>query len=243
MTSVDTTGPEPEGDDIVAAEYVLGVLPADERTAATRRIDLDAAFSRIVDKWEVYFSPLAAAYQAVEAPAGVKPAVDRRLFTAGAATQAPAPRETGGGLLSSLGFWRGLAAAAIAVLAIYVVVPLVIPPVQVPQTRLVASLAPNASDVSYLAVYDPAAGEVSLSHVSGDRGAGHDYELWMVEGKNAPVSMGVIPAGDTARLPVTPEIKAKLDKGVALAISLEPAGGSPNGKPTQVVAVGGVQSI
>ena len=33
-------------------------------------------------------------------------------------------------------------------------------------------------------------------------------------------------------LPVKPEIKAKLDKGVALAISLEPAGGSPNGQPT-----------
>ena len=54
----------------------------------------------------------------------------------------------------------------------------------------------------------------------------------MVEGQNAPVSMGVIPAGDTARLAVKPEIKAKLDKGVALAISLEPAGGSPNGQPT-----------
>jgi anti-sigma-K factor RskA len=242
MTSVDNTGPEPEGDDIVAAEYVLGVLPAAERTAATRRIDLDGAFARIVDKWEVYLAPLAVAYQAVEAPAGVKPAIDRRLFTAGAATR-PAPREAGGGLLSSLGFWRALAAAAIAAFAIYVTVPLVIPPVQVPQPRLIASLAPNASDVSYLAVYDAASGEVSLSHVSGDRGAGHDYELWMVEGQNAPVSMGVIPAGDTVRLPVKPEIKAKLDKGVALAISLEPAGGSPNGKPTQVVAVGGLQSI
>ena len=112
-----------------------------------------------------------------------------------------------------------------------------------PQTRLVASLAPNASDVSYLAVYDAATGEVALSHVSGERGAGRDYELWMVEGQNAPVSMGVIPAGDTARLAVKPEIRAKLDKGVALAISLEPAGGSPNGQPTTVVAVGGLQSL
>ena len=82
-----------------------------------------------------------------------------------------------------------------------------------------------------------------MSHVSGERGAGQDYELWMVEGQNAPVSMGVIPAGDTARLSVKPEIKAKLDKGVALAISLEPAGGSPTASPPTVVAVGGLQSI
>jgi anti-sigma-K factor RskA len=241
MTSVDTTGPEPEGDEIVAAEYVLGVLPADERVTATRRIDIDAAFARIVDKWEVYFSPLAAAYQAVEAPAGVKPAVDRRLFTAGTAPTPQAPATAG--LFSSLGFWRGLAAAALAALVLYIVVPIVIPPVQVPTARLVASLAPSQSDVSYLAVYDPASGEVSLSHVSGERGADRDYELWMVEGQNAPVSMGVIPAGDAVRLPVKPDVKAKLAKGVALAISLEPKGGSPNGKPTQVVAVGGLQSI
>jgi anti-sigma-K factor RskA len=239
MTSVDTTGPEPEGDDIVAAEYVLGVLPADERTVATRRIDADNAFARLVDKWEVYFAPLAVAYQPVEAPAGVKPAVDRRLFTAGAAQ----PRETGGGLLSSLGFWRSLAAALVAVFAIYVAVPLVIPPTVVPQVRLVASIAPANSDVSYVAVYDQAAGEVSLSRVSGEPGANQDFELWMVEGQNAPVSMGVIPQGVTARLKVSPETIAKLGTGDLLAISREPLGGSTTGAPTVVVAAGGLQSI
>lgn len=240
MTSVDTTGPEPEGDDVVAAEYVLGVLPADERVAASRRIDLDAAFARLVDRWEVHFAPLAEAYQPVEAPADVKPAIDRRL--SGAAAQ-PAPRETSGGLLGSLGFWRGLAAAAVAAFALYILVPLVVPPAQIPQTRLIASIAPANSDVSYLAVYDPGAGEVSLSWVSGAPGADRDFELWMVEGQNAPVSMGVIPAGTTPRIAVGPETVARLAQGVALAISLEPKGGSPTGSPTQVVAAGGLQSI
>jgi anti-sigma-K factor RskA len=239
MTSVDNNEPERGSDDIVAAEYVLGVLPAAERSEATRRIDLEAAFARLVEQWEGYFAPLAVAYQAVEPPASVKTALDRRLFAIGGAV----PSATQPSLWSSLALWRGLAAAAIAAFAIYLAVPYINPPAPVPQTRLVASLAPNASDVSYLAVYDAAIGEVALSHVSGERGAGHDYELWMVEGQNAPVSMGVIPAGDTARLAVKPEIRAKLDKGVALAVSLEPAGGSPNGKPTTVVAVGGLQSI
>jgi anti-sigma-K factor RskA len=239
MTSVDNNEPERGSDDIIAAEYVLGVLPAAERTAATRRIDLEAAFARLVEQWEGYFSPLNVAYQAVEPPASVKVALDRRLFAIGGAAPSAPPQPS---LWSSLALWRGLAAAAIAAFAIYIALPFINPPVSVPQTRLVASIAPADSDVSYLAVYDAAAGEVSLSRVSGDPGTG-DFELWMVEGQNAPVSMGVIPAGETARIAVTPETKAKLDKGVALAISLEPKGGSPNGAPTKVVAAGGLTNI
>ena len=239
MTSVDNNEPERGSDDIVAAEYVLGVLPAAERTAATRRIDLEAAFARLVEQWEGYFSPLNVAYQAVEPPASVKVALDRRLFAIGGAAPSTPPQPS---LWSSLALWRGLAAAAIAAFAIYIAVPYVNAPVPVPQARLVASIAPADSDVSYLAVYDAAAGEVSLSRVSGNPGTG-DFELWMVEGQNAPVSMGVIPAGDTARIAVKPETKAKLSKGVALAISLEPKGGSPTGAPTKVVAAGGLSDI
>jgi anti-sigma-K factor RskA len=243
MSSVEDSGPEGGGDDIVAAEYVLGVLSAEERAAAARRIDSDAAFARLVDQWEVWFAPLGLTYQPVEAPASVKAAVDRRLFGAGTAPQgastqgAPAAR-----LWSSLAFWRTLAAAALALLAIYIAVPYISPPAEAP--RLVASLSAEGSDVRYLAVYDAALSEVALSHVSGERGAGRDFELWMIEGANAPVSMGVIPAGESVHLPVAPATKAKLEQGAVLAVSLEPAGGSPTGQPTgPVVAAGDLRSI
>lgn len=240
MTSVDNHEPELGGDDLVAAEYVLGVLPVDERTTAARRIDQDAVFARLVDKWEVHFAPMSSAYPPVEAPAAVKAAVDRRLFAA-SATQASAQ----GGLWSSLGFWRMLAAAAIAALAIYVAIPFMAPSGEAPQTRFVASLAAEGSDVHYLAIYDAASGEVSLSHVSGERAAGRDFELWMIEGQNtAPVSMGVIPVGATVHLAVSPDKKAKLEAGAVLAVSLEPAGGSPTGQPTgPVVAAGDLKTI
>ena len=58
MSLVDDIGPDGGGDDIVAAVYVLGVLPADERQIAERRIEAEPAFTRLVDRWEVYFSPL-----------------------------------------------------------------------------------------------------------------------------------------------------------------------------------------
>ncbi|RUU68003.1 anti-sigma factor, partial [Mesorhizobium sp. M7A.T.Ca.TU.009.01.1.2] len=154
------------------------------------------------------------------------------------------PAESRGGLWSSLAFWRGLAAAAVAALAIYILVPTLNPPVEQPQARLVASLAAEGSDVRYLAVYDAAHHEVGLSHVSGERASGKDFELWMIEGKNPPVSMGVIPTGATAHIVVSPAAQQKLAQGAVLAVSLEPSGGSPTGQPTgPVVAAGDLKSI
>lgn len=240
MTLAEDNGPERGGDDLLAAEYVLGVLSADERQIVSRRIDADTDFARLVDGWEVRLSPMAAAYPEIEPPASVKIALDRRLF----ASTATAPAEARAGLWSSLAFWRGLAAAAVAALAIYIAVPYLNPPVVQPQARLVASLAADGSDVKYLAIYDAAHHEVDLSHVSGERAAGKDFELWMIEGKNPPVSMGVIPVGSTAHIVVSPAAQQKLAQGAVLAVSLEPAGGSPTGQPTgPVVAAGDLKSI
>ncbi len=240
MTLAEDNGPERGGDDLLAAEYVLGVLAADERQIASRRIDTETAFAGLVDAWEVHFAPMASGYAAVEPPASIKVAIDRRLFASTSATSA-APS---GGVWASLVFWRGLAAAAIAALAVYVALPYVSPPVPQPETRLVASLAADNSPVKYLAVYDAARHEVGLSLVSGDRGAGKDFELWMIEGKNAPVSMGVIPAGQSVRMAVTPAVQQKLAQGAVLAVSVEPAGGSPTGQPTgPVVAAGDLKGI
>ncbi|TIS60456.1 anti-sigma factor [Mesorhizobium sp.] len=236
MTLAEDNGPERGGDDLLAAEYVLGVLAADERQIVSRRIDAETGFARLVEAWELYLSPMAAAYPEIAPPATVKPAIDRRLFASTATTQ---PRA---GLWSSLPFWRGLAAAAVAALAIYIAVPYVNPPVE--QPRLVASLAADGSDVKYLVVYDAAHRDVGLSHVSGERAAGKDFELWMIEGKNPPVSIGVIPDGQTAHMTISPAMQQKLAQGAVLAVSLEPAGGSPTGQPTgPVVAVGDLKSI
>ncbi|ESY07155.1 anti-sigma factor [Mesorhizobium sp. C386A] len=240
MTLAEENGPERGGDDLLAAEYVLGVLPADERQIASGRIDAETGFASLVDSWEVNLSPIAAAYAEVEPPATIKPAIDRRLFSSTAAS-GTAPS---GSLWSSLSFWRGLTAAALAALVLYVAVPYVRSPVVVPQERLVASLAAEGSDVKYLVVYDASRRDVGLSLVSGERAAGKDFELWMIEGKNAPVSMGVIPAGQVTHIPVTPAVQQKLAQGAVLAVSVEPTGGSTTGQPTgPVVAAGDLKGI
>lgn len=238
MSLADDIGTERGGEDLTAAEYVLGVLPADEREIASRRLDSDAAFARDVDRWEVHFSPMATAYASVEPPATVKVAVDRRLFAGNEAAVRAAVDETPAGFWSSLAVWRTLALAALAAFALYVVVPYINPTIEAPQQRLVASLAAQGSDVHYMAVFDAATGELSLAHATGDRGANRDFELWMVEGSNAPVSMGVIPVGSSIHIAIPEAAREKIGSGIVLAISREPTGGSPTGTPTEVVAAG-----
>ena len=80
--------------------------------------------------------------------------------------------------------------------------------------------------------------------MAGEPAQGSDFELWVIEGQQAPVSLGVIPEGASARLPVSDQLRAKMVSGALFAISVEPAGGSPTGQPTgPVVAAGDLKSI
>ena len=244
MIFEDDHGPMDESDDMLAAEYVVGALPAEERRQAALRIERDPTFARLVEAWEARLSPLSAGYPEIEPPAAAKQAIDRALFATGSAVAAT-PSAASGGIWQSLAFWRGLSAVALALLVVAVAVPLLrAPRTQQGGTQFVASIAPKDSAVSYLAYYDPATRDLALAHISGNRGSGHDFELWAIEGQAKPVSIGVIPAGKTIRVRINPEIGKLLANGGTLAISLEAPGGSTTGQPTgPVVALGGLNRI
>lgn len=238
MTPADENGWEHGGDDMVAAEYVLGVTPAQERQAVARRIAADMEFARLVDAWEERLSPLARDYDEVQPPETVKRALDRRLFdTAPSGSVAP-------GFWQSLALWRAIAAASLVALVVYAAIPFIGPPAEDPTLGLVASLAAEDSDVRYLAVYDAEHDRVGLSHLSGAPAAERDFELWVIEGDNPPVSLGIIPPGEAVQLTVPEAASRALGENAVLAISLEPAGGSPTGQPTgPVVAAGDLRKI
>jgi len=69
--------------------------------------------------------------------------------------------------------------------------------------------------------------------------AGKDYELWVIRGREPPVPAGLLRAGPsgTVLASIDPRLLAiPLD---ALAVSVEPQGGSPSGRPTgDIVLVG-----
>ncbi len=110
MTSEKDEGSEERSDDLLAAEYVLGVLTSSERQIASSRMSSDPVFAQLVQDWEVQLAPLAAAYAEFEPPTSIKTQLDRQLV----AMVDTSPAQPQSGLWSSLAFWRGLAAATVA---------------------------------------------------------------------------------------------------------------------------------
>lgn len=204
-----------ELDDALAAEYVLGVLDLAERSAADARLKRDAGFAAMVAAWEERLSGLNDDFADVPAP-NLLPQIEARLFPVAAKPQR-----------AWLGWLTGaLTAAAIAAAALYVV-PRSSPP------ELVATL--QAADQPLVIAASYADGMLSINQSAGPAAAtGSVYELWLIAGDNAPVSLGLIDSQSSQRpIPDLPE-------GAVLAISLEPAGGSTTGAPTGPVLVTGV---
>lgn len=239
MSGVDQQRPgedQPDGgDDILAAEFALGVLPPEDQAALARRAETDPAFARLVSDWQDRLLPRADGFAPTDPAPSVKQSLDTHLF--GTAQARP-------GIWRSLGLWRGLTAAATAAFLLALALPALSPPT--PEVRLVALLAHEGSNVHYMAVYDTDDGEVGLSHLSGNPAAGQDFELWVIQDpQQAPVSLGVIPAGQpAAHLAVDARTRALVEAGAQLAITLEPQGGSATGLPTgDVVAAGDLRGI
>jgi anti-sigma-K factor RskA len=61
---------------------------------------------------------------------------------------------------------------------------------------------------------------------------GRSLELWAIPADGKPISLGVIPAGGSGKVELSETQKALIGKPIALAVSLEPKGGSPTGQPT-----------
>lgn len=212
--------PEGEETDLLAAEYVLGTLPLAEREACATRLRRDQGFAAAVARWEERLSGLNDAFDEAPPP-DLLPRIEARLF--GISTTPAKAR---------VPFWRswfgGAAAAAALGMAILMFLPA--PP---PALAPVTTLAAENTDLRYaVGLRD---NELHLTRLSGPGAApGRVHELWLIAGDAAPVSLGLITA-DSAILPA-----ADLRKGMVLAISLEPTGGSPTGAPTGPVLVTGV---
>lgn len=237
MSGADNTRMPNGGDDLIAAEYVLGVLDADARARAEARLENDRSFALLIKAWETRLSPLNDDYEAVVPPAAVKAALDKRLFTSTASAKS--------GLLQSLGFWRGLSFAALALAAVAIIPDLLRREPEVTKSApIIASMQAEGGDIRFVALYEPGNDEIRISTVKADKAADRDFELWLIEADGKPKSMGLIPAGQTLALKVKPELVALISAGDTFAVTVEPLGGSPTGDPTgPVIAAGAGREI
>lgn len=203
-----------EEDLVLAGEYVTGLLSLAERAAIEARLRRDPAFVALVTDWENRLADLNDGYAEAPAP-NLLPAIEARLFPVAAK-----PRR------NWLGWLGGAAAAASLAVAVLVMLPPVTP------APVIATLASTDAPLRYEAAY--ADGALIVTRVAGTPApAGQVHELWIIAPDSVPVSLGLLAE---ASLTIT---AAKPPAGWVLAVSLEPAGGSPTGAPTGPVLLTG----
>jgi anti-sigma-K factor RskA len=218
--------------DALAAEYVLGTMPARARARFARIAHNDSAVAAAIRSWETRLAPLAEGAAPVTPPPRVWTAIAQRLgLTRIDAVDAP--------WWARIGFWRSFALTSFA-LAMAFGVTLFTPKSPVTDAPIVVVLA--GADAKPALIATAMRGERTLTVKLVGAAAvpsGKALELWMLPTGSAPKSLGLIPDTGVGRvaLPSPPDVS--LANVPALAVSLEPAGGSPTGAPTGPVLYSG----
>ena len=229
----------PELADRLAAEYAAGLMRGGARRRLESLLPAHPTLRSAVRAWHDRLMPLTLAVTPVEPSAAVWKRIESRLG-GGAVPQGTAARAVG-----RLAFWRAF--ASIAGLATLVLAVLLATPGPV-QPPIIVVLTPTAGQPG---TAGPAPASIVASISADGRGivtrplvnvnlaADRTLELWSLPRDGAPRSLGLI-AGDRATVLQRGRL---LDDTDALAVSLEPPGGSTTGAPTgPVLFVGKLSS-
>jgi len=234
--------------DLNAAERALGHAPTGGETPADRAAR---------EAWERRLAPMLASAKDVAPPEGMLARIEAVIGKAAPApaTKTPeAPAEFSSGLAGigaevihlrrRVGVWKsvaGAAMAAAAALAIYVAVPQqTAEPVDtaIGAKYVAVVTADDGGQTGLLIHFDTETGVATVIPAGARAPDGASYEMWhLPEGATTPVSLGLLPENAVARQTIVAA------EGDLFAISLEPAGGSPTGQPTQPVYHGTVVRV
>ena len=236
---------KPELIERLASEYVLGTLAGGARRRFASWMKQDAALRRTVAEWEDRLTPMAAAVREAHPPKTLWPAIEAQL----------GPRTAEAiGWWSSLAFWRGFALTAsgvAAALALFIGVrpPQIVERVQIVERQVEKPMrvsdGANPWQPSYVATLTDGTGKTMLMVYIGRKSdelwikyegdnmpTDASLELWGMDEAGQPKSLGLIHSKGKSvmKLPVIADKSIAQYK--ALAVSMEPPGGSTTGSPT-----------
>ena len=217
----------------LAAEYVLGTLRGRARQRFEALLAEDPALHAAVQQWEAYLVPLAERVAPVEPPARVWKAIESRIATRGAAP-------TRASFWSSLNFWRSFGMVAGGLASVLLAAFLYISTGPRGEPVFVAVLtAPDSSPRAVVSMHSPDLLRVRMVKPWGGM-ENKGLELWVLPKDGAPRSLGMVSnaMGDTL-IKIT-AADPRVQGANALALSMEPPGGSPTKQPTGPVLCSGM---
>jgi anti-sigma-K factor RskA len=230
--------------DALAAQYVAGTLRGRARARFEALLPSHPALQAAVRDWQARLMPLTGVLPAETPPPRVWQRIEQQLWPKAAPAAAPAALNVQR-LWQRLALWRGLAGfATVAALGL----GLLLANPQPTQPPVVVVLQSTGGD--------PAVAGNVVASFSGDGRAvvarpltpvalnqDRVLELWWARAEGPPTSLGLIRSNGTTVLS-----RGQLPGGLRgsgidhMAVSVEPPGGSPTGKPTgPVVFYGKIQ--
>jgi anti-sigma-K factor RskA len=224
--------------DALAAQYVAGTLRGRARHRFEALLGAHAALRAAVRRWQDRLMPLTAVLAPQTPPLRVWQGVERTLWPQLAAAAALPP------WWQRLGFWRAASGAA-SVAALALAVLLVTPAVQAPPIVVVLQGTGDPAQpagASFVASFS-ADGRALVTRPLTPVALQNDrvLELWAVPPQGAPRSLGLISTNGVTVIPrdKLPQRVLESANTSALAVSVEPPGGSPTGAPTGPVVFAG----
>lgn len=218
----------PLPDDERAAAYVLGTLSAAQRKEVERVMAGDGQLRAALRFWEERLLPLTSIPQPVTPSLALWERIDRSVASAPARAPGATPHAS---WWNRVGLWRGLAASGFAAAAVMAVVIGVRMQDTVPSQYVVVLAGPQTATPGWVLTMTDAHTlqlEPLVATAVPDQRV---LQLWTkADGWKGPVSLALVTPGQKVRVrldrlpPVQPNQLCE--------ITLEPAGGSPLGRPT-----------
>lgn len=208
----------------LAAEYALGTL----RGRARRRFEAlarnDHELAGVMRRWEAELTPLAERVAPVAPPARVWREIEARIAPRGKPAEST---------------WKGFALIAGGLASVLLVAFLWLAGAPRQDPLFVAVLtAPDAVPRMVVSMHAP--DEMRVRMVKPWAGTeGKSLELWVLPKQGAPRSLGLVPNAMGDMVIRVAAGDPRVQGANALAVSLEPAGGSPSGQPTGPVLCSG----
>jgi anti-sigma-K factor RskA len=222
--------------DALAGQYVLGTLSRRARNRLDRLSRSDESVAAAIRTWQNRLLPLAQSLPPVDPPERVWPAILRRIHG----------RPEPGSVWANLGLWRALTLVGFAT-AMALSVVLLTSRVEAPAETLVAVLAGQDARPALVVSGERSGRILTVKALAAVQpGSDRALQLWALPGQGNPRALGLLPlAGqELVRVDLQEAAGQALQNIPTLAVSLEPAGGSPTGLPTgPVLYTGPIQRL
>jgi anti-sigma-K factor RskA len=214
-------------DELNAAEFAIGTLDATERASLAARRQREWELDQAIVSWELRLAPLAEAVPPAAPPrdylADIEAQLDRPPTNDGLATLSRAVRR-----------WRAAAIGAGSIAAALAVGLVAREMTRTVEPReFVAVLQKGPDQPAFIVTVNLDARSFTVRPVAAPPEVGKSYELWIIDAKlGAPRSLGVI---DQSAVTANDKLGAydpAVVQDATYAVTIEPTGGSPTGKPS-----------